>query len=97
MATEICIDFTYIDDVVHAISKLIGIIPKNNTNNEYKSVPAEIYNIGNNRAEHLEKFINIIEDITKLKAIKNYMPMQMGDIVNTCANINKIQSKINFI
>ena len=89
-------DFTYIDDVVHIISELVNTTPINNSNNIYKSVPAEIYNIGNNKAEHLEKFIEIIENSTKLKAIKKYLPIQMGDIIETCANINKIQKKLNF-
>jgi UDP-glucuronate 4-epimerase len=89
-------DFTYIDDVVHIISELVNTTPINNSNNIYKSVPAEIYNIGNNKAEHLEKFIEIIENSTKLKAIKKYLPIQMGDIIKTCANIDKIQKKLNF-
>ena len=89
-------DFTYIDDVVHIISELVNSTPINKSNNIYKSVPAEIYNIGNNKPEHLEKFIETIENSTKLKAIKKYLPIQMGDIIKTCANINKIQKKLNF-
>ncbi len=90
-------DFTYIDDVVYVIGKLINILPKNNGDNKNRSIPAEIYNIGNNKPEHLENFIKIIEDTTKLKAIKNYLPMQMGDIIKTFANINKIYKKIDYI
>ena len=89
-------DFTYIDDVVTAITDLINIVPSKNIKNKNDKVPAEIYNIGNNKPESLEYFIQIIENTTKIKAIKNYMPMQMGEIYKTCANINKIQKLINF-
>ena len=89
-------DFTYIDDVVTAITDLINIVPSKNIKNKNDKVPAEIYNIGNNKPESLEYFIQIIENTTKIRAIKNYMPMQMGEIYKTCANINKIQKLINF-
>jgi len=89
-------DFTYIDDVVTAIAELINIVPLKNIKNKDDLVPAEIYNIGNNKPESLEYFIQIIENATKIKAIKNYMPMQMGEIYKTCANIEKIQKLINF-
>ncbi len=89
-------DFTYIDDVVIAITELINKAPLKIVDNNNDFVPAEIYNIGNNKPESLEYFIKIIENTTKVKAIKNYMPMQMGEIYKTCANINKIQKLINF-
>ena len=89
-------DFTYIDDVVTAIAELINIVPLKNIKNKDDLVPAEIYNIGNNNAELLENFIKIIEDTIGLKAIKNYMPMQKGDIYKTYANIDKLKKLIDF-
>ena len=59
-------------------------------------VPAEVYNIGNSNAVFLEDFVKIIEDVTGKKAIKNYLPMQMGDIYKTFADINKLHNLINF-
>ncbi len=86
-------DFTYIDDVINAISKLIDIIPKKNNNQKIEHVPAEVYNIGNSNTVLLKDFIEIIEDITGIKAIKNYLPMQMGDIYKTYASINKLYNQ----
>ncbi len=89
-------DFTYIDDAVTALTNLINIVPSKKNSNNLKRAPAEIYNIGNNKPESLENFIQIIESATNLKATKNYMPMQAGDIYKTSANINKIKSVIDF-
>ena len=89
-------DFTYIDDVVTAITDLIDIVPLPKNRDNIEIVPAEIYNIGNSKSESLEYFIKIIENETKLKAIKNYMPKQAGEIYKTYANMNKINKVINF-
>ena len=88
-------DFTYIDDVVTALISLIPVIPKINLKNK-KFAPHEIFNIGNNRTEKLEKFIYIIERELNKKAIRNYMDMQPGDVINTWADTKKINKIINF-
>ena len=88
-------DFTYIDDVVTALVSLIPVIPKINLKNK-KFAPHEIFNIGNNRTEKLEKFIYIIERELNKKAIRNYMDMQPGDVINTWADTKKINKIINF-
>lgn len=74
-------NFTYIDDIVDGIIRVLNT-PK----------PYEIYNIGNNRAENLLDFIAEIEVCIGKKAIRDYQPMQMGDVPSTVADINKIQS-----
>ena len=89
-------DFTYIDDVVHAIVKLTSIIPKIDLKNK-KMAPHEIYNVGNSNTENLEKFISVIEEKLKIKADRNYMPMQPGDVIETSADITKINKVIDFI
>jgi UDP-glucuronate 4-epimerase len=81
-------DFTYIDDIVDAIIKLIDKIPESN----YK-----IYNIGNNKPVELMRFIEIIEKETGKKAIKNMLPMQPGDVLATYANINELKKAIGFV
>lgn len=74
-------NFTYIDDIVDGIIRVLNN-PK----------PYEIYNIGNDRAENLLDFIDQIEKCIGKKAIRNYQPMQMGDVTATVADITKIQS-----
>ncbi len=88
-------DFTYIDDVVLALVDLIPVIPKIDFNIN-KNVPHEIFNIGNNKSENLEKFISIIENELNKKAKKRYIDFQLGDVVNTSANINKINKFIKY-
>ena len=66
-------------------------------NFENKYVPNEVYNIGNNKPEKLEDFITIIENELGKKAIRNYLPMQKGDVTNTFANIDKINSEVPFV
>lgn len=74
-------NFTYIDDIVDGIIRVL---------NNPKSY--EIYNIGNNKAENLLDFISEIETCIGKKAIRNFQPMQMGDVPATVADISKIQS-----
>ena len=89
-------DFTYIDDVVKAIIDLITITPKVKNRSETQSAPYELYNIGNNKTENLEKFISIIEKELNKKAIRNYMDIQPGDVIETCADITKINKVISY-
>ena len=88
-------DFTYIDDVVTALVSLISIIPKINLKKK-KFAPHEIFNIGNNKSEKLERFIHIIERELNKKAIRNYMEMQPGDVINTWADTKKINKVLKF-
>jgi len=90
-------DFTYIDDVVTGIMDLITVIPKMKTNLKTKLAPHQIYNIGNNKTENLEKFISVIEKELNKKAIRNYMDVQPGDVIETSADITKINKIINFV
>ena len=89
-------DFTYIDDVITALIKLIPKSPKLNLKIN-KHTPHEIFNIGNNKPESLEKFIGIIENALDKKAKRNYVPMQLGDVLKTSANIDKINQVIDFV
>ena len=85
-------DFTYIDDVVNLTllaSDRISHFNKNKT-------PFKIFNIGNNSPIKLNKFINIIEKILKIKSRKNMINLQKGDMVNTYSNSSKIFKKFNY-
>jgi UDP-glucuronate 4-epimerase len=77
-------NFTYIDDIVNGVIRVL------NTPEKY-----EIYNIGNNKAEKLMDFINEIEKNAGKTAIKEFLPMQPGDVVATVADISKI-SKLGY-
>jgi len=73
-------DFTYIDDIVNGVTK---IIEKNIDSREHY----KIYNIGNNKTENLNDFIATIETAMGKKATKEMYPMQQGDVPRTFADI----------
>ena len=96
-------DFTYVDDIVNGIISILPLIPNKNLNWDKQKLdtgsscaPFQIFNIGNNKPVSLEKFINTIEDISGKKAIKNYLPMQDGDVYSTCANIDRLKIAANY-
>ena len=83
-------DFTYVDDIVESIIRLIKKPPK-------EKIPYEIFNIGGSKPHHLKKtFLRYIEKILSKKAMINNLPMQMGDIFKTHADTKKLQNKINY-
>ena len=82
-------DFTYIDDIVNGVTK---IIEKNIDSREHY----KIYNIGNNKTESLQDFIKTIEEEKKKKAIKEMYPMQQGDVPRTFADIGELLNIYNF-
>ena len=107
-------DFTYIDDLVQGIKLLINTVPKvdENKTNSNKDIsksdshspvaPFRIVNIGNSNKVKLLDFIEAIENIMQKKAIRNYMPMQKGDVPATWAdssllkNLTGFEPKTNF-
>ena len=92
-------DFTYIDDIVDGILKILNNGPpiQNAKNNKIlNNTPWEIYNLGNNKSVSLEKFVNTIEMLTEKKATKIYLDLQPGDMKFTLANISKAHNKLNF-
>ena len=96
-------DFTYIDDIVEGLEKLIPKPPVGNPDwDEEKDplsesfAPYKIYNIGNNQPVALETFIATLEDKLGKKASKNYMEMQPGDVVRTYADVSDLEKDINF-
>ena len=85
-------DFTYIDDIVDGINKLINKAPNVKQFGKIKNdslspiAPFRILNIGNTRKVYLLDFINTLEKELGLKAIRNYMPMQKGDVKITLSD-----------
>lgn len=77
-------DFTYIDDIVEGICRVLLREPA--TSEALRSPGSSIYNIGNSRPVQLMEFIAIIEELTGRKAVRNYMPMQAGDVHATWAD-----------
>ena len=96
---KMCRDFTYIDDIVDGILKVLNNGPpicSDKSNKTLNNTPWEIYNLGNNKSVSLEKFVNTIEVLTEKKATKTYLDLQPGDMKSTLANISKAQKKLNF-
>ncbi len=96
-------DFTYIDDIVIGVAKVIKAPAKTNlnwsSNNPDPSsslAPWKIYNLGNNRSVKLLDFIHILENELGKKAIKEFLPLQPGDVVETFADISQINKEFNF-
>ena len=96
-------DFTYIDDIVEAIIKLIDMPPIGNKDwDESKDsisesfAPYKIYNIGNNNPVSLMRFINAIEKAVGKEAKKIYMDMQPGDVLRTYADVSDLEKDIGF-
>jgi len=91
-------DFTFIDDIVEAILKIKNKPPiEVEMAGTHLKTPYQIYNIGNNRPVGLELFVNAIENALGIKACKNYLPMQQGDVPITYANISPLKEKFGFI
>lgn len=86
-------DFTYIDDIISGIEKTLNSPPKPNT----KGVRTRIYNIGNHRPEKLSHFVEVLEEKIGKKAQIEYLPLQPGDVMRTCADITAIQNDFGFV
>lgn len=96
-------DFTYIDDIIEGVVRIIDrpptANPKWNRENPDPSTswcPYKIYNIGNNQQEELIKFIEVLEDCLGKKAEKFFLPMQNGDVKETYANVDDLVRDIDF-
>jgi UDP-glucuronate 4-epimerase len=96
-------DFTYIDDIVEGVFRLLGHLPKPNPDwsgdhpdpaSSY--CPWRVYNIGNNAKEKLMRYIEVLEDCLGRKAKKNFLPMQDGDVPATYANVDDLVREIDF-
>lgn len=96
-------DFTYIDDIVEAVVRVMDRIPEGNPDWSGKKpdpatslAPYRLYNIGNHKPVPLMDFIAAIENVLGREAKKNFLPLQPGDVVETYADISDLHRDIGF-
>jgi len=88
-------DFTYVDDIVTGIRRLIPLPPTGDA-------PADVFNIGNNKPEELLHFIEVLEacllaeGVITAPAKKEFLPMQAGDVYQTFADVSPLAEKVGF-
>jgi UDP-glucuronate 4-epimerase len=92
-------DFTYIDDIVSGIVACLDNPPPDDgaVKAGGSSKPHRLYNIGNHRSEELMYLIDVIEEQCGKKAERLYLPMQAGDVPETFADIDAIQSDLGYM
>jgi len=96
-------DFTYIDDIVEGVVKVIDKIAtpndkwnSNNPDSGTSSAPWRLYNIGNNNPVQLMEYINALENSLGLKAEMNLLPLQDGDVPDTYADVDDLVKDFNY-
>jgi UDP-glucuronate 4-epimerase len=96
-------DFTYVDDIVEGMVKLIPKAPAGNPawdaqhpDPASSNAPYRIFNVGNNKPIELLKFIEVLEEKLGKKAIKNFLPLQDGDVEATYADIDDLVKETGF-
>lgn len=96
-------DFTYIDDIIEGVTRIIDTQPKPNPawNGDAPDpgtsyAPYKIYNIGNNNPVELMKFIEIIENALGQKAKKVFFDLQLGDVPETYADVDDLIRDVGF-
>lgn len=96
-------DFTYVDDIVEGIHKLLDHIPTAQANWDESLddlstsfAPYKLYNIGNNNPVKLMRFIQVLEELLETEADKVYMDMQPGDVLRTYADVSDLERDIDF-
>ena len=89
-------DFTYIDDIIEGIILVINKKPQNISNENNKSLPYKIYNIGNNQPVKLIDFIEVLEERIGITATKELLPIQAGEVEETYADIDDLIQDTGF-
>ena len=96
-------DFTYIDDIIEGVIRVISNPPKPNKNYDKLNpnpgtsyAPYKIYNIGNNKPVQLMEFIETLEKHLGKKAQKEYLPLQAGDVPKTYADVDDLIRDVGF-
>ncbi len=85
-------DFTYVDDIVEGIVRVLVLPPAATPT----SAPHSIYNIGNHAAVELESFIGELERLLGRRAVKEYLPLQAGDVPATFASVDRLAAATGF-
>ena len=96
-------DFTYIDDIVEGVIRVTDHLPQPNLDWSgmhpdpgTSKAPYKVYNIGNNQPVELLYFIEVLEKYLGKKAEKNFLPMQPGDVLETCADVDDLMRDVGF-
>jgi len=96
-------DFTYIDDIIEGVVRILnsshrkeGNISQEKVNSTYFESPYSLYNIGNSSSLKLTDFIEAIEKSINIKAKKKFMPIQPGDVRYTSANVDSLINDFNY-
>ena len=96
-------DFTYVEDIVEGVLRVIdkSAIPNpnwdsNNPDSASSSAPWRIYNIGNNSPVELLDYINAIEDALGIQAEKEFLPLQLGDVPDTYADVEDLMREFDY-
>jgi len=96
-------DFTYIDDIVEGVLRTLDRVPEpdpawsgDRPDPATSRAPYRVYNIGNHRPVDLLHFIAVIEDALGTKAKVNLLPMQPGDVPETCADVEDLRRDVGF-
>jgi UDP-glucuronate 4-epimerase len=96
-------DFTYIDDIVEGLVRVLKHIPQSDpgwnaavSDPATSSAPFRLYNIGNNQPVRLGRFIEILEELLGKKAHKNLLPLQKGEVLVTCADVADLGEAVGF-
>lgn len=83
-------DFTYIDDVVDAVIAVLDSAPK------AVNPPHRVYNVGNNNPVRLGYFIDVLENLLGVRAVRRFEPMQPGDVERTFADMTDLERDFGF-
>ena len=96
-------DFTFIDDIVQGVVRVADRIPERNPDwsgdhpdPATSRAPYRIYNIGNNQPVELMQLIESLEQSLGMNAIKNFLPMQPGDVPATFADVDDLSRDVGF-
>jgi UDP-glucuronate 4-epimerase len=96
-------DFTYIDDIVEGVIRVLDTLPQTNPSWSgmkpdpgTSKAPYRIYNIGNNQPVELLHFIEVLETCLGRKAEKQFLPMQAGDVTETYADVDDLMRDVGF-
>jgi UDP-glucuronate 4-epimerase len=96
-------DFTYIDDIVEGVIRVLDRIPEPNPewsgdapDSASSTAPYRLYNIGNNNPVELMRYIEVLEDCLGKTAVKNMLPLQPGDVPATYADVSDLLRDVGY-
>ncbi len=96
-------DFTYVDDIVESLILLLEKVPSQDPDFDYlrpnpatSNCPYRIFNIGNSKPRNLNEYIDALENSLQIKANKEFLPMQLGDVPETAADTSYLEEWIGF-